>query len=290
MSLYDGVDLRLNVPHSARMYDYFLGGFTNFAADREAAGQALAALPWLRSTARANRAFMQRSTRALAEAGLDQFLDIGTGIPTSPNLHEIAQRVNPRARVVYVDNDPIVLSHAQALLTGAREGRTAYVEAELTDPVALLAAPGLRDTIDLARPVALSLNAVLHFVLDGPGDPDGPDDRVGPDAPDGRVGGNRAHAIVEHLKAALAPGSALVLSHVTAEFAPEEIARLAGIYRAAGTPGQARTHHEIARFLGGWTLLAPGLVPTPRWRPDGPEDTAVTDVEASLYAAVALKP
>ncbi|WP_329491317.1 SAM-dependent methyltransferase [Kitasatospora sp. NBC_01246] len=283
MSLYDGVDLRLNVPHSARMYDYFLGGITNFAADREAAGQALAALPWVRATARANRAFMHRSTRALAEAGLDQFLDIGTGIPTSPNLHEIAQQVNPRARVVYVDNDPIVLSHAQALLTGAREGRTAYVEAELTEPAALLAAPGLRDTIDLARPVALSLNAVLHFVPDDPEAPDGPDGADG-------AAGQRAHAIVEHLKAALAPGSALVLSHVTADFAPEEIARLAGIYRAAGAPGQARAHHEIARFFDGWTLLAPGLVPTPRWRPAGPEDTAVSDTEASLYAAVAIKP
>ncbi|MER6399950.1 SAM-dependent methyltransferase [Kitasatospora sp. NPDC001603] len=288
MSLYDGVDLRLNVPHSARMYDYFLGGITNFAADREAAGQALAALPWVRATARANRAFMHRSTRALAEAGLDQFLDIGTGIPTSPNLHEIAQRVNPRARVVYVDNDPIVLSHAQALLTGAREGRTAYVEAELTEPAALLAAPGLRDTIDLARPVALSLNAVLHFVPDVPDDPGASDDPDAPDGPDGAAG-QRAHAIVEHLKAALAPGSALVLSHVTADFAPEEIARLAGIYRAAGAPGQARAHHEIARFFDGWTLLAPGLVPTPRWRPAGPEDTAVSDTEASLYAAVAIK-
>ncbi|MEV0531594.1 SAM-dependent methyltransferase [Kitasatospora sp. NPDC050463] len=277
MSLYDGVDLRLNVPHSARMYDYYLGGFTNFAADREAAGQALAALPWLRSAARANRAFVHRSTRALAEAGLDQFLDIGTGIPTSPNLHEIAQAVNPRARIVYVDNDPIVLSHARALLTGAPGGRTAYVEADLADPAALLAAPSLRGTLDLSRPVALSLNAVLHFIPDGAGAPDG-------------AGTRRAHAIVEHLKAALAPGSALVISHVTADFAPEEIARVTGIYHSAGTPLQARTHHEITRFLAGWTVLAPGLVPVPRWRPAGSDDTVVTDIEASGYAAVAVKP
>ncbi|MFF1903754.1 SAM-dependent methyltransferase [Kitasatospora sp. NPDC058218] len=277
MSLYDGVDLRLNVPHSARMYDYFLGGFTNFAADREAAGRALAVLPWVRSAARANRAFVHRSTRVLAEAGLDQFLDIGTGIPTSPNLHEIAQAVNPRARIVYVDNDPIVLSHAQALLTGAREGRTAYVEADLADPAALLAAPSLRDAIDLARPVALSLNAVLHFIPDGPGAPDG-------------SGARRAHAIVDHLKAALAPGSALVISHLTADLAPEEIARVTGIYHSAGTPLQARTHQELAGFLAGWTVLAPGLVPVPRWRPADPDDIAVTDVEASGYAAVAVKP
>ncbi|MFJ9950889.1 SAM-dependent methyltransferase [Kitasatospora sp. NPDC091207] len=292
MSLYDGVDLRLNVPHSARMYDYYLGGFTNFAADREAAGQALAVLPWVRSAARANRAFMHRSTRSLAEAGLDQFLDIGTGIPTSPNLHEIAQRVNPAARVVYVDNDPIVLSHAQALLTGAREGRTAYIEADLADPVALLAAPGLRDTIDLSRPVALSLNAVLHFVPDDLAGPGVPDRADGPDAPADRgfPGPHRAHAIVEHLKAALAPGSALVISHLTADFAPEEVARVTGIYRAAGTPLQARAHRELSRFLAGWTALAPGLVPVPRWRPADPGDAAVTDIEASGYAAVAVKP
>ncbi|MFE2722720.1 SAM-dependent methyltransferase [Kitasatospora sp. NPDC059327] len=289
MSLYDGVDLRLNVPHSARMYDYYLGGFTNFAADREAAGQALAVLPWVRSAARANRAFMHRSTRSLAEAGLEQFLDIGTGIPTSPNLHEVAQQVNPRARVVYVDNDPIVLSHAQALLTGAREGRTAYIEADLADPVALLTAPGLRDTIDLSRPVALSLNAVLHFIPDGP---DGPDALGGPEAPEGRgiPGPDRAHAIVECLKAALAPGSALVVSHLTADFAPAEVARVSGIYRAAGTPLQARSRRELARFLTGWTALDPGLVPVHRWRPADAADTAVTDTEASGYAAVAVKP
>ncbi|MER7757571.1 SAM-dependent methyltransferase [Kitasatospora sp. NPDC097643] len=267
MSLYDGVDLRLNVPHSARMYDYFLGGITNFAADREAAGHALAVAPWLRTGARANRSFMHRSTRALARAGLDQFLDIGTGIPTSPNLHEIAQGVAPHARVVYADNDPIVLSHAQALLTGTPEGRTAYVEADVTDPARLLASAGLRDTIDLTRPVALSLNALLHFVPDAAG----------------------AYAIVEHLKAALAPGSALVMTHVTADFAPEDITRLIRIYESAGTAVQARTRSEFTRFFDGWTLITPGVLPTPRWRPT-PTDPPTADPEASAYAAVALKP
>ncbi|MFD5433922.1 SAM-dependent methyltransferase [Kitasatospora sp. NPDC127067] len=267
MGLYDGVDLRLNVPHSARMYDYFLGGFTNFAADREAAGQALAVAPWLRAAARVNRAFMQRSTRALAEAGFDQFIDIGTGIPTSPNLHEVAQGIRPNARVVYADNDPIVLSHAQALLTGTPEGRTAYVEADVTDPLGLLAAPGLRETLDLSRPVALSLNALLHFVPDTHG----------------------AYELVERLKSALVPGSALVLTHVSPEFAPEDIARLTRIYEAAGTAAQARTRSEIVRFFDGWTLLDPGLVPIAQWRP-APEETPGAAEEVSLYAAVAVRP
>ncbi|MFJ9695975.1 SAM-dependent methyltransferase [Kitasatospora sp. NPDC101183] len=265
MNRYDGVDLRLNVPHSARMYDYYLGGFTNFAADREAAGHALAAAPWLRGAARANRSFMHRSTRALAEAGIEQFLDIGTGIPTSPNLHEVAQGIQPRARVVYADNDPIVLSHAQALLTGTPEGRTAYVEADVTDPERLLAAPGLRETIDLARPVALSLNALLHFVPDAHG----------------------AYAIVEHFKSVLAPGSALVMSHVTPDFAPEDVARVVRIYEAAGTAAQARTYEEFTRFFDGWTLLPPGVVPSPEWRP-APGDPQVTAAEAAVYAGVAL--
>ncbi|MFJ3220898.1 SAM-dependent methyltransferase [Kitasatospora sp. NPDC086801] len=267
MSLYDGVDLRLNMPHSARMYDYYLGGFTNFAADREAAGHALAVAPWLRAAARANRSFVHRSTRALARAGIDQFLDIGTGIPTSPNLHEVAQSVDPCARVVYADNDPIVLSHAQALLTGTPEGRTAYVEGDVTDPAHLLASPGLRDTIDLTRPVALSLNALLHFVPDTHG----------------------AYEIVEHLRTALAPGSALVMTHVTPEFAPAEIAVLVRIYESGGTAAQPRTLPEFTRFFDGWNLLAPGIVPTPHWRPT-PDDPSVTAPEAASHAAVALKP
>ncbi|MFE3502348.1 SAM-dependent methyltransferase [Kitasatospora sp. NPDC059146] len=267
MSLYDGVDLRLNVPHSARMYDYYLGGFTNFAADREAAGHVLAIAPWLRDAARANRSFVHRSTRALAQAGIDQFLDIGTGIPTSPNLHEVAQSVRPGARVVYADNDPIVLTHAQALLTGTPEGRTAYVEADVTDPDSLLAAPGLRETIDLTRPVALSLNALLHFVPDAHG----------------------AHELVDRLKSVLAPGSALVMTHVTPDFAPEEIRRIVGIYQAAGTAAQARTHAEFVRFFDGWTLLEPGVVPTPHWRPQS-DEPAVSASDATAYAGVALRP
>ncbi|MCX4744383.1 SAM-dependent methyltransferase [Kitasatospora sp. NBC_01287] len=268
MTDYDGVNLELHRAHSARMYDYFLGGVTNFAADREAAGQVKAVMPFVQTTARVNRAFMHRATRALAEAGIDQFLDIGTGIPTSPNLHEIAQSVNRSARVVYADNDPIVLAHAKALLIGTPEGRTTYLQADVTDPAGLLASPELHSTLDFSRPIALSLNALLHFV---------PDDR-------GTAG------IVEHFKGALVSGSALAMTHVTEDFAPTEIARLVQIYQAAGTPLQARSAAEFAAFFAGWELVAPGLVPTQRWRPQSVEGAAVSDEESSVYAGVALKP
>lgn len=148
------IDLRMDRPHSARMYDYYLGGFTNFPADREAAGQAMSAFPSVLVAARANRRFVHRSSRYLAARGHRQFLDVGTGIPTSPNLHEIVQGVDPTAKVVYADNDPIVLAHAAALLQSTPEGRTAYAQADITDPAGLLNAPGVRDTLDLGEPVS----------------------------------------------------------------------------------------------------------------------------------------
>ncbi|MEU3459241.1 SAM-dependent methyltransferase [Streptomyces sp. NPDC006733] len=264
-----GIDLQLDRPHSARMYDYYLGGWTNFPADREAAGKAITAFPSALVAARANRRFVHRSTRHLASLGLTQFLDIGTGIPTSPNLHEIAQQADPASRVVYADNDPIVLAHAAALLHGTPEGCTAYTQADVTDPRALLESLEVKRTLDLTRPVALSLNAILHFV---------PDDQD-------------AHGIVETLKDELAPGSALTLSHVTADFDPAPIDRVMQVYRAAGTPVQARTRAEFTAFFANWTLLEPGVTSTQRWRPD-PEDSlgGVTDNETSCYAAVARKP
>ncbi|MDG9702840.1 SAM-dependent methyltransferase [Streptomyces sp. DH37] len=263
------IDLELDRAHSARMYDYYLGGHTNFPADREAAGRAMALFPSVLVAARANREFMHRATRFLARSGMRQFLDVGTGIPTSPNLHEIAQEEAPGARIVYADNDPIVLAHAQALLRSHPAGRTAYTHADVTDPAALLDAPEVRETLDLGRPVALSLNALLHFV---PGE-------------------HRAHEIVDHLKAALPSGSTLAISHVTPDFDPEGIARLTEAYRASGTPGQARTREEFARFFRGWELFEPGITTSHRWRPDpGQTFGNVTDAEAACYAAVARKP
>ncbi|MEU8680949.1 SAM-dependent methyltransferase [Streptomyces sp. NPDC048611] len=265
------VDLRLDRAHSSRIYDYFLGGKTNFLADRMAAGSVLGVFPAALVAARINREFMHRATRVLAASGLRQFLDIGTGIPTPPNLHDIAQGLAPDARVVYTDNDPIVLAHAAALLIGTAEGRTAYVQADVNDPAGILAAPQLLDTLDLTRPVALSLNALMHFV---------PDD-----------GEDRAHTIVETLKAALPSGSALALSHATPDFSPEAMRQIIEIYGDAGTRLQFRSRAEILRFFDGWELLEPGLTLSHQWRPDRPEDaTHVTDAEAACYAGVARKP
>ena len=264
------IDLELDRPHSARMYDYFLGGITNFPADREAAAKTIAAFPSTLIAARSNRAFMRRATRYLAELGMEQFLDIGTGIPTSPNLHEVAQGITPHARVVYTDNDPIVLAHARALLHSHPEGATAYMQADVTDPTALLTHPVLRSTLNFDKPIALSLNALFHFVTDKHHD---------------------AYAIVETLKAALPSGSTLAISHATPDFDPEALARITAIYQAAGTAVQARSRDEIARFFTGWDLLDAGLQPILRWRPD-PDEAHLTfaDAEAACYAGIARKP
>ncbi|GGO44939.1 hypothetical protein GCM10012287_11650 [Streptomyces daqingensis] len=263
------VDLELDRAHPARMYDYFLGGTTNFPADREQAGRAMSVFPAVLVAARANRQFMHRSVRHLAELGMRQFLDVGTGIPTSPNLHEVAQRTAPEARVVYTDNDPIVLTHAQALLRSSPEGRTAYSQGDARDPEALLKSPELMDTLDLGRPVALSLIALLHFI---------PGERT-------------AHEVVEYFKDVLPSGSTLTVSHVTSEFDPEAIARTVSTYKAAGSPVQARDREEFTRFFDGWELLEPGVTVTHRWRPDAEQDMyQVTDAEAACYAAVARKP
>jgi hypothetical protein len=261
------VDLRLDRAHSARMYDYYLGGTTNFPADREAVGRVLTAFPQGLIAARANRGFMRRATDYLAGHGLRQFLDVGTGIPTQPNLHEVAQQVAPDARVVYVDNDPIVLAHAQALLISTAEGRTAYLEADLGEPEAILKSAVLHETLDLTRPVALSLNAVLHFVPDN----------------------EEAYRIVQTFTAALPPGSALVISHGTGDFSPS-LEEAVGVYRSVGTATQLRTKDEFTRFFDGWELVDPGIAVSHRWRPDGGTAASmIADFEASCYVGVARK-
>ncbi|MEU7176856.1 SAM-dependent methyltransferase [Streptomyces celluloflavus] len=265
------VDLQLDRAHSARIYDYFLGGKTNFLADRLAAGSVLGVFPAALVAARVNREFMHRATRFLAASGMRQFLDIGTGIPTPPNLHDIAQAIAPDARIVYTDNDPIVLAHAAALLRSTPEGRTAYVQADVTDPGGICTAPQLLRTLDLTRPVALSLNALMHFVTDD--------------------GHDRAHTIVETLKDALPSGSTLAVSHATPDFAPEAMGEIIKIYADAGTSLQFRSRAEFARFFDGWDLLEPGITLSHQWRPADPADaTHVTDAEAACYAAVARKP
>ncbi len=261
--------LDLGTANPARRYDYWLGGKDNFAADR-ASGDAIARIfPGIRTTARQNRAFLRRAVTHLArDAGITQYLDIGTGLPTADNTHQIAQRHQPTARVVYADNDPLVLAHARALLTGTPPGVCAYLDADLRHPGQLLRNPILAATLDLDRPVALLLVAVLHFL---------PDTR-------------QAHDVVRTLVDALAPGSYLVLSHASYDpLPPETTARL----RDGDVPGRgpftARTHAQISRFFDGLTVLDPGVQVISRWRPD-PGSIPPPDRQVAAYGAVAYKP
>jgi hypothetical protein len=251
--------------HSARIYDYLLGGKDNFAADRAAASVIVDASPSLPVSMKANRRYMARAAHFLAaECGIRQFLDIGTGLPTAPNLHNVVQRVAPQARVVYVDNDPIVLNHARALLTSTPEGATAYLHADLRDPAAILASDELRGTLDLSRPVALSMIAVLQFV---------PDE-------------DAAHQVLDTLMGALPAGSALAISTVTAHN-PLAVAA-AAVYTARGIPAKPRTDDELTGLFRGLELVEPGVQLVHRWRP-GAEDAAVRDEDVQMSGGVAIK-
>ena len=260
-------EIDTSVAHPARVYDYILGGKNNFAADQAAARDALTANPTLATAMRENRAVMRRMTAYLAgEAGIRQFLDIGTGLPTSPNLHEVAQERAPSARVVYVDNDPIVLAHARALLASSADGSCAYVEADLRAPDTTVAHPLLQATLDLAKPVALVLVGILHFIPDS----------------------DQPHDVVARLVAALAPGSYLAIQHPTADFYPPG-AGTASAYQRAGMAFQYRTREEFAQFFPGLELVPPGIVPMAEWRAETEPDPRPAPVEASAYAAVARK-
>ncbi|MGC5020145.1 SAM-dependent methyltransferase [Micromonospora sp. DT47] len=258
------------VPHAARRYDYWLGGKDNFAADRESGDAVAAAYPAIRTTVIENRRFMQRATRHLAaQAGIRQFLDIGTGIPTSPNMHEVAQGVTPESRVVYVDNDPIVLAHARALLTSAPDGATAYVDADLRDPERILWHPDLRATLDLQRPVGLMLVAILHFLTDG-------DDPYG---------------VTRRLIEAIPSGSYVVISHATTDLVPHHIAATAAPTTTTSMIDMAfRSREQFASFFDGLELVHPGISPVTEWRPDDPPEQRTPVAQASMYAAVARKP
>jgi hypothetical protein len=269
------VDLRQDRPHSARIYDYFLGGKDNYEVDRQAAAAIEAAIPSVRAVARGNREFMQRAIGHLAgKAGVRQFLDIGTGIPTEPNLHQVAQEVESAARVVYVDNDPLVLAHARALLNGAPEGRTCYVQSDLTEPQQILSDEEVRKTLDFTEPVALSLIAIAHFVA-----------------------GERIYEIVDTLMASLAPGSFLVMTHLTTDFDPEMVNGTVAAYRGNGIEMEARTKEQVAHFFRDLELLDPGIVAIEEWNSGadsgaGPNVTPLHDAAqppAAGYAAVGRK-
>jgi len=251
-------------PHPARMYDYYLGGKDNWAADREAADKILAVVPEVRDMARANRAFLHRAVRHLArDKGITQFLDIGTGIPTSPNVHETAAQHAPGARVAYADNDPVIHAHANALLTGT--GTTKIILADLRDPEKIIAAAG--EFLDFTKPIGLLLVAILHFIPDNE-DPAG---------------------IVAAFRDALPPASFLALSHGTTDFHPAEVTgTAAAAYDGAAAPLVLRPRAAIERFLVGFTPEDPGLVQVPLWRPDTrprPKDLA----KIGMYAAVAAR-
>ncbi|ARP70782.1 hypothetical protein LK07_14470 [Streptomyces pluripotens] len=292
----DSAELRRRIdstkPHPARVYDLFLGGKDHYPVDRKAAAAAIANHPRGFLTARHNRDFLRRAVTALVEEeGVRQFLDIGAGLPTAQNVHQVAQRIAPESRVVYVDNDPIVLAHARALLTSGPEGRTDYIDADLRDPGRILHEAAR--SLDFAQPVALCLVAVLHFI----------EDEV-------------AYGVVRDLLDALPPGSWLVLSHLADDLNPEGTAKVVESFRRSGLTFVLRSKDGVERFFAGngLTPAEPGVVPVHRWRPDGaapvlpapgPELLAsldfidrikyqdineVTDADVSVHAAIARKP
>jgi len=264
------LDLHTDRAHGARIYDYVLGGKDNYALDREAAEAAMRTFTSLQISMRANRVFMHRVGRYLAaDCGISQFLDIGTGIPTSPNLHEVVQAIAPHARIVYTDNDPIVLAHARALMTSTPQGRTSYIQADLRDPDTILAAPQLTATLNLDEPVALLAIAVLHFIEDD----------------------DEAHRVVRRLLDALPSGSYFAISTATGDFDLEGTATVEQAYRDRGEVLRHRTKAQVERFFEGLELVDPGIVQVHRWRPDDLATGLVKrDADVALYGGMARKP
>ncbi|GGQ06946.1 SAM-dependent methyltransferase [Streptomyces roseolilacinus] len=244
-----GIDL--SVPSVSRIYDYYLGGSHNFEVDREAARRAMEFLPGLPKIMQANRAFMRRAVRHAVDEGIAQFLDIGSGIPTFGNVHEVAQQADPRARVVYVDHDPVAVAHSKAVLDG--NDRAAIAAADLRKPQDVLRSPEVSRLLDLDRPVALLLVAVLHFLEDS----------------------DRPYEAVAELRDALAPGSLIILTHASFEGLPvpqEQAGGTVGVYRDIRNPLVMRSRDEVARFFDGCEMVDPGLVAMPHWRPDTPPE------------------
>jgi S-adenosyl methyltransferase len=266
---FPGPGIDTSRPHSARMYDYYLGGKNHFAADRAAADRALASWPAGRTGLRENRRFLGRAVRYLAaEAGITQFLDIGSGLPTTKNVHEIAQEVDPSSRVVYVDDDPMVLAHARALLASAPGGRTAFIQADLKSPLDILGSPTTRSVLDFTKPVALMLVAVLHFLLEE----------------------DKPETVVATLLDALPSGSYLAASHITMEHDPAGVGGGQRAYLEAGIPMHVRDAHDFAQLaFPGLELVPPGVVLVSEWRPDT-RAPRPTPAEVSFYGGVARKP
>jgi hypothetical protein len=264
---YEPPEIDTTTAHSARLYDYLLGGKDNYPPDREAAERLLKVMPSALVTAHQNRLFMRRLVRYLAaEEGIDQFLDIGAGIPTSPNVHEVAQEIQPTARVVYVDNDPIVLAHAHARLTSAPRGLVAYIHADLRDTDAVMTAPDLTATLDLSRPVALTILSTLHFITDD----------------------DQAYGLVGSYLRQLPPGSFLALSMATDGIIPEGDAPAVSALGAHGIAARSRSRTEVSAFFDGLELIEPGVAQVHHWRPDA-DAAGVSDTEVTLSGGLARK-
>jgi O-methyltransferase involved in polyketide biosynthesis len=245
------------VPHSARIWNYWLGGKDNYPVDRQAGDQTIAVLPEIVDIARASRRFLARVVRYLAaDAGIRQFLDVGTGLPTVNNTHEVAQGAAPESRIVYVDNDPLVLVHARALLTSSPEGATAYLEADARDVGAIV--EGAAVTLDFSRPVAITMLGILPFI--------GDDDE--------------ARAVVTRLLAAVPPGSYLAVTHSTSEVTGERVIEAVRQWnQVAPTHYYLRSPAQIAAFFDGLELIEPGVVSCPRWRPELHDEAGLRDMD-----------
>lgn len=259
-------DIDMDRPSPARIYDYLLGGSHNLAVDRAVAEQVIRAMPDAAAGARANRAFLYRTVRYLVDTGIRQFLDLGSGIPTAGNVHEVAQRAAPDTRVVYVDMDPVAVAHSRALLAG--NDRATVVQADMRDPGRILDSPQARGLLDLDEPIGLLMVAILHVIPDS-------DDPFG---------------IVAGLRDRVASGSFLAVGHGTADSRPAAAAKLAEISRETPTPMTMRSRAEVERFFTGFDLVEPGLVWVPQWRPEPGDDPGRNPESASNYGGVGRKP
>lgn len=257
-----GIDI--DRPSAARVYDYYLGGSTNFAVDRELAHRVAAAVPWVNEMARNNRAFLRRAVRFCAAQGIRQFLDIGSGTPTAGNVHEVAQRANPASRVVYVDNEPVAVAHAELQLGQEGNDRAAVIQADLRTPEIIFDDPRTRKLINFDEPVAVLMVAILHFIPES----DDPLDVIG------------------RYRERMAPGSFLALSHVTEDVHPEKIRGLVDVYKDSTNQVVTRTKEHVNRLFTGFELVEPGIVWTSEWHPETPDQVGDHPEQSAVYAGV----
>ncbi|WP_020667067.1 SAM-dependent methyltransferase [Amycolatopsis nigrescens] len=255
-----GIDIER--PSAARVYDYYLGGDSNFEVDRVLAEQVRAAIPWVHDTARHNRAFLRRAVRYCMDAGVRQFLDIGSGTPTVGNVHEIAQQLDPDSRVVYVDNEPVAVAHAQLLLEG-NENAT-IVRADLREPDEVCDGEETTRLLDFDQPIAVLMVAILHFIPDS----------------------DRPLDIISQYQKRLAPGSHLAISHVTDDVYAEQIHQLVDLYRGSSNPVTTRTKEQVRELFTGFDLIDPGVVWTPEWRPETPGHVGEHPEDSVIYAGL----